>query len=181
MKNNKNGASESYEQFLGRNDRLDAYNQRATELPSGGDYSSSVKNPDGTYTKVVDDSVEFRATNAFNKFNASAKQNTNPFANASALRAQNAQDELDNLNVGNSARMAREAANARDAIIEGKGNTQEDLATNIDGPQTILPVAGPPMSNGTGSSRPNFEKGVSMDIKKVNEGASMSEVLFNKK
>lgn len=178
MKNNKDGASETFEQFLGRNDRLDAYNKRTADLPSGGDYKSGYLNPDGAFQQVADDSVEFRSSKAFEKFNASAKQNTNPFGNASALRAQNAQNELDNLNVGNSARMAREAGNDRDAMIEGKGDTQEDLATN---PQTILPVAGPPMSNGTGSSRPNFEKGVSMDIKKVNEGGSMSEVLFNKK
>ena len=40
---------------------------------------------------------------------------------------------------------------------------------------------GPPMSNGTGSGRPNFDAGSSMNIKKVSEGASMSDILFKKK
>jgi len=181
MKNN-DGASQTYEEFLNRNGLLNAYNQRAAEAEaktkSGGDYSSAIMNSDGTYTTVVDDSTEFRANKAFNKFNAVAKKNTNPFANASAFRAKNAQNQLDNLNVGNSARMAREADNARDAIIDGKGDTQEDLAANS---QTISPVAGPPMSNGTGSARPTFSERASKNIKEINKGDSIKNILFKKK
>ena len=38
-----------------------------------------------------------------------------------------------------------------------------------------------PMTNGTGSARPNFDEEATMSIKKVNEGAPMSNVLFKKK
>jgi hypothetical protein len=38
-----------------------------------------------------------------------------------------------------------------------------------------------PMTNGTGSARPNFDESFSMGVKEVNEGAPMSNVLFKKK
>ena len=38
-----------------------------------------------------------------------------------------------------------------------------------------------PTSNGTGSARPNFDQTTTMNVKKVNEGAPMSNVLFKKK
>tara|TARA_S200002703_G_scaffold157253_1_gene164652 strand:- start:732 stop:1112 length:381 start_codon:yes stop_codon:yes gene_type:complete len=38
-----------------------------------------------------------------------------------------------------------------------------------------------PISNGTGSARPNFDQTTTMNVEKVNEGAAMSNVLFKKK
>ena len=61
-----------------------------------------------------------------------------------------------------------------------KPNDQRQVPTTGT-PAGINPVAGAPMSNGTGSARPSFSEGASMSIKKVSEGASMSDILFKKK
>ena len=169
MKNNKDGASN----FLQDNrDRFKDFVQdqkKNAEIRAFGEEGAGIM-------------AEKRIEKAnFAKFNTASQANTNPFANASALRADTSKQNIDALSKDFS--MAyRDYTNTapQDILIDGKGDTSGDLAQN-DSPQTILPVAGPPMSNGTGSSRPNFEKGVSMNIKKVNDGASMSEVLFNKK
>tara|TARA_R110000851_G_scaffold325202_1_gene493012 strand:+ start:53 stop:613 length:561 start_codon:yes stop_codon:yes gene_type:complete len=127
------------------------------------------------------------------KFTMASNQNTNPFGNAAAYQQQNASNALNQTEYdlrGYERSMTEEGG----PILDGNGNVispgtnqtnpkpndQRQVPTTGT-PAGINPVAGAPMSNGTGSARPSFSEGASMSIKKVSEGASMSDILFKKK
>jgi len=121
--------------------------------------------------------------NQFNKFNTAAKENTNPFGNLAAVEADNKQKEMNKLT----------GQINQSVAINNAQNTATDLTNNVmDQANRANPfkpnddndpysTQGAPMSNGTGSGRPNFDEGATMSIKKVNEGAPMSNVLFKNK
>ena len=119
----------------------------------------------------------------FNKITTAAKQNTNPFGNLAGIEADNKQRDINQLTGEINQSIALNNAQNK---ITGATNSVMDQASqanpfkpnNNNDPNS---PQGAPMSNGTGSGRPNFDEGASMNIKKVNEGAPMSSVLFKKK
>ena len=125
------------------------------------------------------------------KFTMASNQNTNPFGNAAAYQQQNASSAL-NQTEYDLRGYERSMTGKGGPIVDGNGNVvtpgvnpqtrgNSAVTASIDPSSGINPVAGAPLSNGTGSARPSFSEGASMNIKKVSEGASMSDILFKKK
>ena len=134
--------------------------------------------------EAADLMIEKRGVNnQFNKFNTAAKENTNPFGNLAAIEADNKQEEMNKLtgqiNQSVAINNAQNKVTDLDNSVMDKVNQANPFKPNNN--NDPYSTQGAPMSNGTGSGRPNFDEGVTMSIKKVNEGASMSDVLFKKK
>ena len=121
--------------------------------------------------------------NQFNKFNTAAKENTNPFGNLAAVEADNKQEEMNKLTGQINQSVAINNAQNKVADLNNKVMDQANQANPFKPNNNNDPYStqGAPMSNGTGSGRPNFDEGATMSIKKVNEGAPMSNVLFKNK
>tara|TARA_R100001198_G_scaffold90293_2_gene67448 strand:+ start:1502 stop:2014 length:513 start_codon:yes stop_codon:yes gene_type:complete len=121
--------------------------------------------------------------NQFNKFNTASKENTNPFGNLAGVEAGNKQRDINQLTGEISQSIALN--NAQNNVTDASNSVMDQVSqanpfkpNNNNDPNS---PQGAPMSNGTGSGRPNFDEGATMSIKKVNEGAPMSSVLFKKK
>ena len=184
---NKNGASyNSGSEFSSTNDRIEETENRDKM------YSADVTVGDTEKIAALSEKKDSQSSDLA-RFNKASNTNTNPFGNAASFRSQNVSKELDKTNYdlrGYERSMTEEGG----PILDGNGNVispgtnqtnpkpndQRQVPTTGT-PAGINPVAGAPMSNGTGSGRPNFDAGSSMNIKKVSEGASMSDILFKKK
>lgn len=123
------------------------------------------------------------AQSQFNTFNTASKQNTNPFGNLADIEAGNKQRDINQLTGQIYQNVA--GMNAQNKITDTTNDVMDQATqanpfkpNNNNDPNS---PQGAPMSNGTGSGRPNFDEGASMNIKKVNEGSPMSSVLFKKK
>ncbi len=121
--------------------------------------------------------------NQFNKFNTAAKENTNPFGNLADIEAGNKQRDINQLTgeIGQSIALnnaQNKVTDLNNSVMDQTNQANPFKPNNNNDPNS---PQGAPMSNGTGSGRPNFDEGAAMSIKKVNEGAPMSNVLFKKK
>lgn len=121
--------------------------------------------------------------NQFNKFNTAAKENTNPFGNLAAIEADNKQEEMNKLTGQINQSVAinnaqNEVTDLNNSVMDKVRQANPFKPNNNNDPYS---TQGAPMSNGTGSGRPNFDEGATMSIEKVNKGASMSNILFKKK
>ena len=184
---NKHGASyNSGSEFSSNNDRIEAIEEREVEMT-----------PEATALQQESNEIaalqEQRANQTYDyqKFNKAKEANTNPFSNAASFRTKAVSQELDKTNYDLRS-YERSMTEEGGPIVDGNGNVvtpgvnpqtrgNNAITASIDPSSGIKPVAGAPMSNGTGSARPNFSEGASMNIKKVSEGSSMSDILFKKK
>ena len=184
---NKHGASyNSGSEFSNSNDRIEATEEREVKMTPEAQQQQQTANEIAALQ-------EQRATQTYDyqKFNKAKEANNNPFGNAASFRTQAVGQELDKTNYDLRS-YERSMTGKGGPIVDGNGNVvtpgvnpqtrgNSAVTASIDPSSGINPVAGAPMSNGTGSARPSFSEGASMDIKKVSEGASMSDILFKKK
>tara|TARA_R110000744_G_C19161321_1_gene540523 strand:+ start:54 stop:560 length:507 start_codon:yes stop_codon:yes gene_type:complete len=165
----ENGASSFFSNF---NDRI----EQSVENAQNTALDSAVGQDAGNLIRERRD-----VQGQFNKFNTAAKENTNPFGNLASIEASDKQGDINQLTgeIGQSIALN----NAQNKVTDATNNAmdQANRANPFKPNNNNNPKAGPPMSNGTGSGRPNFDAGASMNIKKVNEGTPMSNVLFKKK
>ena len=191
---NKNGASyNSGSEFSSNNDRIEAIEDRDKM------YSADVTVGDTEKIAALSEKKDSQSSDLA-RFNKASNTNTNPFGNAASFRTQNVSKELDKTNYDLRS-YERGMTEEGGPIVDGNGNVVEPGTGVISVKPPTGPPAGfgsqyqngvyigggqgsgggPPMSNGTGSARPSFSEGASMDIKKVSEGSSMSDILFKKK
>lgn len=125
--------------------------------------------------------VEQSVENAEN--NTAASQNINPIGNLASVEANDKQRDVNQLTGEINQSIALN--NAQNKITDVTNNVMDQAGqanpfkpNNNNDPNSPQSA---PISNGTGSGRPNFDEGSTMSIKKLNEGAPMSNVLFKKK